>query len=87
MSPAINAGDIIYVKPVDLAALAVGDIITFTPENSDLVVTHRIWRIEKDSGLIYTKGDKNPEPDPEPVPFSSVIGRYVNYKLPLLGFL
>ena len=87
MSPVLNKGDIIYVKAVDAQKLKVGDIITFHMENSNLIVTHRISRIDKKNGLIYTIGDRNKSEDPNTITYTDIIGRYVNYKIPRLPFL
>ena len=85
MSPVLNKGDIIYVKAVDSQKLKVGDIITFHQENSNLIVTHRISRIDKADGLIYTIGDRNKSEDPNTITYDDIIGLYVNYKIPSIS--
>jgi signal peptidase len=67
MSPAIERGAIVYAKPVPVAALRVGDVITYTPPGGGGKVTHRIvWAGRSTSGAraFRTRGDANASPDP-----------------------
>lgn len=86
MRPLIEQGDLIFIREVDPASLQVGDVVTFYQTNSNVVVTHRIVRIDTQSGLLYSKGEQNPDEDGEPVLFENVLGKYV-YRLPRLGKL
>ena len=60
MDPWIDNSFLIEKPIEDCTRLKVGDIITY-PMNSTRVV-HRIINME--NGVIQTKGDNNPEPDP-----------------------
>jgi signal peptidase len=67
MSPLINPGDVVVTAPVDVADLAVGDIITYhIPVEDHRVETHRIVEIINVGGTtaVRTKGDANNGVDP-----------------------
>lgn len=84
MSPEFETGSLVVVKPVDPAALHVGDIITFGNADGQLV-THRIIGIENDGDLSFiTKGDANEVADSEPVPAHRVVGMMA-LAIPWLG--
>ena len=85
MSPVLNVGDLIYVKKASSTTLRVNDIITFHQQGSDVIVTHRIHRIDKKSGLIYTIGDRNKDEDVAPTAYKDIIGVYVDWKIPWIG--
>lgn len=87
MSPAVNTGDLVAVRPVDPAAIHVGDIITYRDHQSPaLLITHRVIAITPgEVGPVYTtKGDANPVPDSLPVAASQVVGR-VEQRIPYGG--
>jgi signal peptidase I len=67
MSPLIRPGDVIIDTPEPLAAVKVGQIITFhTPTATGYVDSHRVIQVQhqKDGAvLIRTKGDANKSPD------------------------
>ena len=69
MKPAINPGDLIFVRKVDVDKIKEGDIITF--KNEDMVATHRAIKIDKNT--ITTKGDSNNVED-YPIDKKEVIG-------------
>ena len=81
MTGAIEAGDAIIIKNSD--SYAVGDVITYFPENENFSVTHRIVRIEGDK--FYTKGDANPSEDFDPVSIGQIAGK-VAVKLDKVGY-
>ena len=70
MSGSIEKGSIVFEKPVDVAELAVGDVVTYLPPPESGVgtlVTHRIVdakRGRSGSRVFVTQGDANPDPDP-----------------------
>jgi signal peptidase I len=68
MAPLINPGDVVVSVPVDVAELAVGDIITYhIPVEDQRVETHRIVDISTTadgSTTVQTKGDANNGVDP-----------------------
>lgn len=81
MEPTINAGDMIFVKKVNVDKLEEGDIISFNKEN--IVATHRIINIDGDT--VTTKGDNNNLED-TPIKKSDVIGKY-SFRIPKIGYV
>lgn len=88
MSPAIEAGSVIFVTSTPAADLSVGDVITFRSVEADKRVTHRIVEVvgSGQERTFRTKGDANTQADDELVDYQQVIGR-VSFTLPLLGWL
>ena len=83
----IEAGDLIFVKPVKASDLKVGDVITYMEGST--VVTHRIIEITtgEDGKLLYsTKGDANNTADKEPVHEDDLVGIYSG-RIPMVGDL
>lgn len=72
MSPGIPPGSIVYTY--SSSQLDEGDVIAYN--YGDTVILHRVLDIRSD-GDIITKGDANPEPDPEPVGRLDIIGTAV----------
>lgn len=60
-----------------------GDVISFRVSN-DMRVTHRAIRVTAEG--IYTQGDMNDNPDPDPVTKENYIGKTV-FALPYVGKL
>lgn len=91
MEPNIQTGSLIAVKPVaNLNSLQVGDVITYqSPDNPDMLITHRIVEVRKANGEIsfITKGDNNDSPDIAPVPSAYVVAKYQNISIPYLGYI
>ena len=85
MEPAINAGDIVVVKPQPNYHQR--QVITFYDQD-DRVVTHRILEVRDQAGRTFflTKGDANEAPDSYLVPREKVIGRLA-LVLPRMGFV
>ena len=81
MSGAIEAGDAIIIKKSDSYAL--GDVITYFPEDESYSITHRIVRTADDK--FYTKGDANSDEDPAPVLKEQIAGKVV-VKLDKVGY-
>ncbi len=81
MTGAIEAGDAIIIKKSD--SYAVGDVITYFPEDESFSVTHRIVRVEGDK--FYTKGDANQSEDSDPVLIEQIVGK-VAVKLDKVGY-
>lgn len=91
MSPAMEAGDVVFVAEVPPERIEEGDVITFEPpaghgEYGTDRVTHRVVEVvERDDGLYFrTQGDANEEPDRALVPAKNVVGR-VSIHVPELG--
>ena len=81
MTGAIEAGDAIIIRKSD--SYAVGDVITYFPEDESFSVTHRIVRMEGDK--FYTKGDANQSEDSDPVLMEQIVGK-VAVKLDKVGY-
>ena len=73
MSPALNPGDLIIVKKVDLEEIDIGDMVTVKPK--EFIYTHRV--VEKINGKLRLKGDANEDPDPNLVEPSQIIGKVI----------
>jgi len=86
MEPTYSAGDLIYVKKVDVKNIRVGDPITFVLNEDLVVATHRVVRIDAANSHFYTKGDANEIEDQEPVHFKNVIG-VPQFAVPKMGFV
>ena len=88
MEPSIGVGSAIVVRPVEPAALAVGDVVSMQVGPGRTTYTHRIVAIvdRADGRWIRTQGDANPTPDPALVAAGDVIGR-VELVVPFAGYL
>jgi signal peptidase len=86
MSPAIDPGDVVVVDRTDPSTIDEGDVITFVRGDSETPTTHRVVGVRGSNGrfTFETKGDANEDPDPQPVPESSVLGRVV-LTIPYIG--
>jgi signal peptidase len=87
MEPAMRAGALAVMLPVDPEDVKVGDIITFDPPwDPDVIVSHRVIGVYYDEGIIFdTKGDATEDSDPYYVPARNVHGR-VAFSIPYLGY-
>ncbi len=90
MIPNYNVGDVLLVSKVDLKDIKVGDAVTYIGEATsikDMIITHRVEKIEKDKGIYYfhTKGIANNIEDPI-VEGKQIIGK-VTYKFRSLSFI
>ena len=86
MEPEYSVGDLIYVKPVDVDSIKVGDDITFILNEDLVVATHRVVRIDAEKKHFYTKGLANEIEDNDPVHFNNVIG-VPQFSIPKLGYV
>lgn len=83
MAPLLQRGDAVIVAR-HVGHLQRGDIVSFvSPQDSRIIVTHRIVGIHAARRLVQTKGDHNVAPDPW-IAESAVMGTVV-YRAPLLG--
>jgi signal peptidase len=89
MEPAMRAGALAVMLPIDAEDVKVGDIIAFDPpwdSNPDVTVSHRVIAIRYDDQLLFdTKGDATEDSDPYYVPARSVHGK-VLFSIPYLGY-
>ena len=86
MEPEYSVGDLLYVKPVDVNTIKVGDPITFVLNENLVVATHRVVEIDSQEKYFYTKGDANKTADSEPVHFNNVIG-VPKFSISKLGYV
>lgn len=89
MRPGMPPGSLVVVRPVDPAALHIGDVITFQLRSGQPeVATHRIAGIGTTTTgerVFTTHGDANDADDVKPVRAVQVRGRRW-YALPYVGF-
>lgn len=86
MEDSIMTGDIIFVNVGDFE-YDEEDIISFRkPDQQEVIITHRISRIDPITGLITTKGDNNPYSETWEINFSPdlIVGKYIG-KSSILG--
>lgn len=86
MEDSIMAGDIIFVNVGDFE-YDEEDIISFRkPDQQEVIITHRISRIDPITGLITTKGDNNLNSENWEINFSPdlIVGKYIG-KSSVLG--
>lgn len=75
MVPALQPGDAIVVRPVSASSFRPGDIVSYrSPRDPNVVITHRLIGVNRQTGQLVTAGDAFHTPDE---PFSSlrVVGR------------
>jgi len=76
MEPSYPVGSILYVQKVEADQIQAGDVISFTlPEEADVVMTHRVTKVNTEVMEFITKGDANEQEDEDPVAFERLIGR------------
>lgn len=99
MSPALERGDLVWVKPVDPTALAVGDIVVVRVPGYiqdrygyPPLLVHRVSQVDTSTGrpLYRLKGDRNSGEDPftvRPEDVRGAVGKVVRYAgYPVLFF-
>jgi signal peptidase len=93
MTGTFNTGSVIFDKPKPVAALEVGDVITYQPPAATGVnhlVSHRISSIERaDDGLtrvFRTKGDANPGADPWTFSLTGTNQNVMRFAVPYVGY-
>lgn len=84
MSPTLRRGDLVFARPAGWDELEVGNVIVF--QINGAVLTHRIYEMDREAGVLRTRADASPFLDPYQVEAGQILGRAV-YKVPLLGFL
>jgi signal peptidase len=87
MEPAMRAGALAVMVPIDAEDVKVGDIIAFGPPwDPDVTVSHRVIGVYNDGQILFdTKGDATEDTDPYYVPAQSVHGKVV-FNIPYLGY-
>jgi signal peptidase len=92
MSGTFEVGAVAFDRPVPVADLRVGDIITYQPPPDSGVpnlVSHRIISIRHIGGqtVYHTKGDANPDPDPWRFRLDEPTQPRVVFTVPYAGYL
>lgn len=83
MQPEFSAGDLIFIKEVDVSDISVGDIITYwLDENKS--ITHRVTKLVGEE--FVTKGDNNNVEDEKLVTGEQVMGELV-FIIPFGGYI
>jgi len=87
MEPAMRAGALAVMLPVDTEDVKAGDIIVFEPPwDPDATVSHRVVGVRHNGQISFdTKGDATEETDPYYVPAGNVHGK-VLFSIPYLGY-
>lgn len=86
MSPAMEAGAVVFVDDVPTEQLSEGEVITYRLSGER--VTHRIVAVREadDTREFKTKGDPNEQADPGWVEADRVVG-VVAFDVPLVGYV
>jgi signal peptidase I len=86
MVPTFRPGDALIVKPVPTSSLVPGQIISYhAPRDPNILISHRLIKIDPITGWLTTAGDARHSADPA-FPPQLVAGRAV-LLLPRLGTL
>lgn len=87
MEPEIQTGSIIMIQSTkDTKDFKKDDVITFrTIEN--MIITHRIVKVENSGQRYITQGDNNNGPDVEPVLAQNIVGQYSGFTIPNVGYM
>lgn len=89
MEPTFKTGSLILVERIkDARNLKKNQIITFKKDEKNLV-THRIIEVIKQGDKVFyrTKGDRNEDPDMQPVLSNNVVARYSGVTIPFIGYV
>ena len=94
MQPDLNYGDLIVLRGEQARNIESGDIIAFNvPSPYDQLAAsptvHRVVeKLVENEGLYFkTRGDNNTNADAWKVPAENVVGKYVQFKIPYMGFI
>lgn len=94
MQPAINSGDLVLIKAVDISTLRPGDVLAIRLTKPEQIkyslpseIVRRIVKItpEHPGEIFVTKGDSNPSDDPFTTTQFAVAGKVIA-TIPYLGF-
>jgi signal peptidase len=87
MSPTINTGSMVVVRPQAADEITVGDIITYRQPGKSTLTIHRVVEVRGEGGLQFiTQGDANETIDIEPVLAKNVMGKVV-MAIPFMGYV
>lgn len=83
MKKTINKNDLVIInRRID--KLKEDDIIAINKENKTII--SKIYQIEENNNIIFTKGDNNIYPDNDIYKKENIEGKFV-FKIPFIGFL
>lgn len=86
MEPNLHVGAIAYVNEnFNTSSLKKGDIIAFQ-ETENILVSHRIKKIDDVQKQVITKGDANKTEDFNPVSYNQIRGT-VDFSIPFVGYV
>ena len=91
MYPKIKDGDYIAINMNVKEKYEKGDIVSFVYSSPDgkFIVTHEIVEVinNEETYMYVTKGINNDENDENTLTNSEIIGKYMNFRIPLLGYV
>jgi signal peptidase I len=89
MEPTLKIGSIVFVQPVPIESLKIGDIISFvSPTDPKSIIIHRIYSVNNVGNTLSfkTKGDNNNAKDIWDVSPLSLKGKYL-VAVPYVGYI
>jgi len=88
MSPAFDAGSLVFVRSTEPAGIKEGDIISFSSPNDHARLTiHRVVQVKQENGFSFTtRGDANIVNDSNPVTPEQLVGK-MTVSIPYLGYI
>lgn len=84
--PALPVGSAVYIKKKAPEAIEKGEVITFTADKGETMITHRVVENNKEKQFFITKGDANDSQDIQPVKWKNVCGTVIFY-VPFAGYI
>ena len=84
MEPTFKVGNIIYYFHAPEEEIKQYDIVTFTYDDSEELITHRVNEIK--NGKYETKGDANESPDKKLIGYSDIKGKVSRIYIPYVGY-
>ena len=84
MDPVYKVGDVLITKEIKKEELKVGDDVTFNNLSENMIITHRVIRINEEEGIV-TQGVANQIQD-SPIEYSQILGKVVK-KMVVATFL
>jgi signal peptidase I len=88
MSPALRAGDVVWLDRIAARHARAGDVVAFDDPRRDAVVLHRVERIRRaplDRLAFTTRGDANNAAESWRIAADGQVGRYVGLRVPHAG--
>ncbi|WP_099205224.1 signal peptidase I [Scatolibacter rhodanostii] len=83
MEPLYPVGSLVFAKPTPPDTIDKDDCITY--QFGTETITHRVIRVNLQSEIFITQGDRNQYED-IPVKFENLIGKTAPFSLPFLGY-